>query len=63
LELQNNTSIAHGKHFFRFGARLREDKVSNLSPQNFGDQLAAIFMARPYSMRGPALLSIRRSRD
>jgi len=36
LELQNNTSIAHGKHFWRFGARLREDKVINISPQNFG---------------------------
>lgn len=36
FELQNNTSIAHGKHFWRFGARLREDKVTNISPQNFG---------------------------
>ena len=36
FELQNNTSIAAGKHFWRFGARLREDKVSNISPQNFG---------------------------
>jgi len=36
FELQNNTSIAHGKHFWRFGARLREDKVTSISPQNFG---------------------------
>jgi hypothetical protein len=36
FELQNNTSIVAGKHFWRFGARLREDKVSNISPQNFG---------------------------
>jgi hypothetical protein len=36
FELQNNTSIARGKHFWRFGARLRTDKVSNISPQNFG---------------------------
>lgn len=36
FELQNNTSIAQGKHFWRFGARLREDKVTNISPQNFG---------------------------
>jgi len=36
FELQNNTSISHGLHFWRFGARLREDKVSNISPQNFG---------------------------
>lgn len=36
FELQNNTSIAHGTHFWRFGARLREDKVTNISPQNFG---------------------------
>ena len=36
FELQNNTSIAAGKHFWRFGARLREDKVSDSSPRNFG---------------------------
>jgi hypothetical protein len=36
FELQNNTSIAQGKHFWRFGARLLEDRVSNISPQNFG---------------------------
>jgi len=36
FELQNNTSKAAGKHFWRFGARLRDDKVSNVSPQNFG---------------------------
>ena len=36
FELQNNTSISHGTHFLRFGARLREDKVTNISPQNFG---------------------------
>ena len=36
FELQNNTSIANGKHFWRLGARLREDRVTNVSPQNFG---------------------------
>lgn len=36
FELQNNTSIAHGSHFWRFGARLRQDNVTNISPQNFG---------------------------
>ncbi|HJP91639.1 MAG TPA: carboxypeptidase regulatory-like domain-containing protein [Pyrinomonadaceae bacterium] len=36
FELQNNTSIAEGKHFWRFGVRVRDDKVSNISPQNFG---------------------------
>ena len=36
FELQNNTSIAHGAHFWRFGIRLREDKITNISPQNFG---------------------------
>jgi len=36
LELQNNTSIAAGKHFWRFGVRLRNDSVHNVSPQNFG---------------------------
>lgn len=36
FELQNNTSIAAGKHFWRFGARLREDKITDVSPRNFG---------------------------
>ena len=36
FELQNNTSIADGKHFLRFGGRMREDKITNISPQNFG---------------------------
>ena len=36
FELQNNTSIAHGAHFWRFGTRLRDDRVTNISPQNFG---------------------------
>lgn len=36
FELQNNTSIAYGKHFWRLGARLRDDQVTNISPQNFG---------------------------
>ena len=36
FELQNNTSVARGRHFWRFGVRLRDDKVSNVSPQNFG---------------------------
>ncbi len=36
FELQNNTSIAHGQHFWRFGGRVREDRVANISPQNFG---------------------------
>src|SRR5215213_7900096 len=35
-EVQNNTSIAQGKHFWRFGVRLRRDSVHNVSPQNFG---------------------------
>jgi len=36
FELQNNTSIAAGRHFWRVGARLRQEKVTNVSPQNFG---------------------------
>lgn len=36
FELQNNTSIAAGKHFWRFGVRLREDRVRDVSPRNFG---------------------------
>ena len=36
FELQNNTSIAAEKHFWRFGARLRDDHVNDISPRNFG---------------------------
>ena len=35
-ELQNNTSIARAKHFWRVGVRLRRESVDNISPQNFG---------------------------
>jgi Carboxypeptidase regulatory-like domain len=35
-ELQNNTSIAQAKHFWRLGVRLRRENVDNVSPQNFG---------------------------
>ena len=34
-ELQNYTSIAHGTHFFKFGGRLRDVTLSNLSTQNY----------------------------
>ena len=35
-EFQNYTSINHGKHAWRFGARLRGQTDDNISPQNFG---------------------------
>jgi hypothetical protein len=34
-ELQNYTSVLHGKHFWRFGARLRGQTDHNVSPSNF----------------------------
>src|SRR5262249_23533436 len=34
-ELQNNTSITHGVHFWRFGVRLRAQTDDSVSPQNF----------------------------
>ncbi len=34
-ELQNYTSILHGKHFWRFGTRLRGQTDDNVSPSNF----------------------------
>ncbi len=34
-EFQNNTSIVHGAHFWRFGARLRHQSEDSLYPQNF----------------------------
>ncbi|MDP8980026.1 MAG: TonB-dependent receptor, partial [Acidobacteriota bacterium] len=35
-EFQNYTSIARGAHSWRFGARLREQQNSSISPRNFG---------------------------
>lgn len=35
-EFQNNTSIAHRAHFFRFGVRLRAQAYDSVSPRNFG---------------------------
>jgi len=35
-EFQNYTSINHGKHAWRFGARVRGETDNNISPQNFG---------------------------
>ena len=34
-ELQNNTSIVHGRHLIRVGTRLREQRENSLYPQNF----------------------------
>jgi hypothetical protein len=34
-ELQNYTSMSHGKHFLKFGARLRANRDSNESSSNF----------------------------
>jgi hypothetical protein len=36
FELQNNTSILHGTHTFRYGVRARRESDSNLSPNGFG---------------------------
>jgi len=35
FELQNNTSVLHGDHMWRFGVRLRGQTDSNFSPLNF----------------------------
>jgi hypothetical protein len=35
-ELQNYTSVNHGKHAWRFGIRARGETDDNISPQNFG---------------------------
>jgi hypothetical protein len=36
FELQNYTSILHGRHSVRFGVRLRADTEQSASPRNFG---------------------------
>ncbi|MFN2532670.1 MAG: TonB-dependent receptor domain-containing protein, partial [Pyrinomonadaceae bacterium] len=36
FEITNNTSIALGSHALKFGGRLRDVRISDTSPQNFG---------------------------
>ena len=36
FELQNNTSILHGAHTFRYGMRARRESDANMSPSGFG---------------------------
>src|ERR1022692_21989 len=36
FELQNNTSISHGAHTFRYGLRARRESDRSLSPNGFG---------------------------
>ena len=36
LQLQNNTSMALGRHALKFGGRLRYVSITDISPQNFG---------------------------
>jgi Carboxypeptidase regulatory-like domain/TonB dependent receptor len=35
-ELTNNTSLAKGAHALKFGVRLRNSSITDISPQNFG---------------------------
>jgi hypothetical protein len=44
-ELQNYTSMSHGKHFLKFGARLRANRDSNESRSNFNGSFS--FGSRP----------------
>jgi hypothetical protein len=36
FELQNNTTVVHGAHTFRFGFRGRDAAINDVSPANFG---------------------------
>jgi hypothetical protein len=38
FELQNNTSVLHGTHTFRYGVRARRESDRNVSPNGFGGQ-------------------------
>jgi hypothetical protein len=37
-ELQNFTQIQHGNHTFKFGGRIRDVRINEISPNNFGGQ-------------------------
>jgi hypothetical protein len=57
-ELQNYTSISHGKHFIKFGGRLRDLTISNLSNPNFN----GTFVFSPvYSSSGTLLATALQS--
>jgi len=36
LEFQSNTTVVHGPHTMRFGARVRDTSITNITPSNFG---------------------------
>lgn len=36
LEIQSNTTVVHGVHSIRFGARLRYNPITDVAPSNFG---------------------------
>ena len=56
-ELQNYTSLLHGKHFFRFGTRLRGQTEDNVSPSNF-DGTFTFTSIQQYRQNRPAQFSI-----
>jgi hypothetical protein len=56
-ELQNFTSIAHGTHFFKFGGRLRDVRLDDLSTQNY-DGTFTFDSLQQYSLGIPSQFSI-----
>ncbi len=56
-EFQNYTSVLRGKHFLRFGARLREQTDDNMSPSNFNGTFTFSSIAQ-YAMGIPSQFSI-----
>jgi len=58
-ELQNNTSIAQGKHAWKFGVRMRGDTDDNITQQNFGGTYTFDSLAQ-YKAKQPAQYTISR---
>ncbi len=56
-EFQNFTSIAHGKHFFKFGGRLRDVTLNDLSTGNY-DGMYTFDSLAAYSAGEPSQFSI-----
>ena len=56
-EFQNYTSVLRGKHFLRFGARLRQQTDDNVSPSNFNGTFTFSSIAQ-YAMGIPSQFSI-----
>jgi len=61
-ELQNYTSIAHGTHFLKVGGRFRDERLSDLSTQNYNGTFTFVSLDA-YNSEDPSQFSITQSTE